>query len=692
MKTVRSAAVVLLIAALLLPLISACGREPEATLPPATEPPPAATDTPLPEPTALPTASPEPTLTPTTEPTPTPAASFRGAPCPFDLPAGQEEGETVECGFLTVPEDRSDPESPTIDLAVAIFHPGGEPEPDPIIYLEGGPGGSGLELIQYTFSTLFEPVLAAGRDLIVFDQRGVGFSEPALECPGMRELNLELLDEEIDGERVSDEDALAMIMDEALACREDLGEEAELEDYHTAASAADVEDLRLALGFDEVNLWGTSYGTWLALEVMRRYPEGIRSVVLDSVYPPDVDLLAETPTNAARSIDLLFEACEADEGCNSAYPDLRDVYVDTVERLNAEPASFEITNPLTGDSYDLLMTGDNLAALLFQFLYGTEIIPVLPRILVDASQGTYTDIARLMGSLLATGQAVSSGQQITVLCHDEIAFGSEERFEQAIAEHPELERAFQDSILGEVGVQLCAQWQVGQADDTLTEAVTSDLPTLVMSGEFDPVTPPAWGERVAATLANGHFFEYPGVGHGASAVAGCPQEMMLAFLEDPSAAPDDACIEAMEDWQFVVPGGEAAIELVPFESETFGIQGVVPEGWTEAQPGVYARGTSAVDAAVLLEQAAPATEAQMLDLLTQQLGLGTSPESTGQREANGLTWSLYAAEVQGLAIDFALAEGDGKTLLVLLQSSPEEREALYEAVFLPAVDALVPME
>ncbi len=460
MKTVRSAAVVLLIAALLLPLISACGREPEATLPPATEPPPAATDTPLPEPTALPeptplpTASPEPTPAPTTEPTPTPAASFRGAPCPFDLPAGQEEGETVECGFLTVPEDRSDPESPTIDLAVAIFHPGGEPEPDPIIYLEGGPGGSGLEMIQYTFGTLFEPVLAAGRDLIVFDQRGVGFSEPALECPGMRELNLELLDEEIDGERVSDEDALAMIMDEALACREDLGEEAELEDYHTAASAADVEDLRLALGFDEVNLWGTSYGTWLALEVMRRYPEGIRSVVLDSVYPPDVDLLAETPTNAARSIDLLFEACEADEGCNSAYPDLQDVYAGTVERLNAEPASFEITNPLTGDSYDLLMTGDNLAALLFQFLYGTEIIPALPRILVDASQGTYTDIARLMGPLLATGQAVSSGQQITVLCHDEIAFGSEERFEQAIAEHPELERAFQDSILGEVGVQL----------------------------------------------------------------------------------------------------------------------------------------------------------------------------------------------------------------------------------------------
>ena len=694
MKTLRSAGTVLLIAVVLLPILSACGSTATETLPPPAETPlPTATAQPGPtrEPTITPL--PEPTNTPTPEPTAVQRASFDGASCPFDLPPGLEEGETVDCGYLTVPESRADPESRTVRLAVAILHPSGNPEPDPVVYLEGGPGASALEMMKYTFGLLFEPLLSANRDIIIFDQRGVGFSEPALECPEMRQLGLELMDEEIDGKRVSEEEALILLKDAALACRQELSDVANLPAYETAASAADVEDLRLALGYDQVNLWGTSYGTWLALEVIRRYPEGIRSVVLDSVYPPDMDLLAETPMNAAHSVSLLFEACTADEACDRAFPDLRSVYSDTVERLNADPATFQITNPLTRQSYDVLMTGDNLTTFLFQFLYATDVIPSLPQILWDASQGTFVTIAQLMGSLLVTAEAVSSGQQITVLCHDEIAFGSEERFDAAIAEHPELERAFHDTILGEAGIQFCESWQVGQADATLTEAVTSDLPTLILSGEFDPVTPPAWGRHVASTLVRSYFFEFPGVGHGASAVAGCPQEMMVAFLADPAGAPDDACIEAMRAWQFDVPAEQVTIELVPFASDTFGIRGVVPKGWTEAaQPGVYARGGSAVDVVAVIEQAADMTQSGLLDLLTQQLGLGTAPASVGQREANGLTWSLYAVEVQGLSIDFALTESSGKTMVVLLQCYPNEHLALYEAVFLPVIDALVPIQ
>jgi pimeloyl-ACP methyl ester carboxylesterase len=678
MRTLRFAVNVLLVVVLVLPLVAACGPEPTPTQPPPTE-------------TVLPEPSPEPTPTSPPEPTPMPVASFEEALCPFDLPAGQAEGDTVDCGYLTVPEDRTDVQSPTIRLAVAIFHPADSPEPDPIVYLSGGPGGSALELIQYTFAQLFEPVLAAGRDLVVFDQRVVGLSEPALDCPGLRELGLELLDEEIDGKPVGEEEALVMVKDTALECRQDLAEVAELSSYHTEASAADVEALRLALGYDQVNLWGTSYGTWLALEVMRRYPKGIRSVVLDSVYPPDKDLLAETPTNAARSIDLLLDTCAADEACNAAFPDLKTVYVDSVERLNLEPARFQATNPLTRDTYDVVMTGDNLATFLFQFLYSASVIPSLPQILHDASQGNYAVIAQLMGSILAQAEAGSVGQQTSVLCHDEIAFGSTERFEAALADHPELKRAFSDSILGELGVQMCADWDVGQADLTLTQAVTSDLPTLIMSGEFDPITPPAWGKHVAQTLANGYFFEYPGVGHGASAEAGCPQEMLVAFLADPAVAPDDACIEGMKDWEFVVPAEQAELELVPFTSDVYGIQGVVPKGWEEtAQPGVYARGSSATDVVALIEQAAAMTASDLLSMLSQQLG--TVPSGAGQREANGLVWGLYTAEVQGLSIDLALAESAGKAMVVLMQCYPQERDALYDTLYLPVVDALVPVQ
>lgn len=666
MKSVRSAGVLLSLLILLLPALAACGAPPTATVPP---PPPA----------------PVPTR-------PAPVTGLEQGACPFDLPTGLVEGKTIECGYLVVPEDRSNANSPTIRLAVAILHPSTRSRSDPIIYLEGGPGGSALEFLYLTFSEQFQPLLAAGRDIILFDQRGVGRSEPALDCPELRQLGLELLDDEVDGRQVDTAEALNLMKSTALACRQDLAKVAELPAYHTAASAADVNDLREALGYDQVNLWGGSYGTWLALEAMRRYPEGIRSVVLDSVYPPQVDLLAEAPANAARSIDLLFEACAADQACNGAYPNLRTVYLDTVQRLNQERARFQVTNPLTGESYDATMTGDNLATLLFRFLYATSVIPSLPQILYDASQEDYATIAQLLGSLLAVGEVMSQGQQFSVLCHDEVPFSSPQEFEASLAEYPELERAFSDSVLGELGLQVCAGWQVGQAEETLAEAVTSDISTLILAGEFDPITPPAWGQLVAETLKNSHFFEYPGVGHGASASPGCPQQMMLAFLNDPASAPDDACVADMEDWRFVVPSALAVVEWVPFTNETMAIQGQEPDGWTESPIGAYSRGASGTDVAILLMQSMAGTALDLLDLLTEQLGLATVPEPVNQREANGLTWNLYATEVQGLDIDFALSEGDERGYIVLLQSSAKEHDTLYDSVYLPAIDALTPMQ
>ena len=129
---------------------------------------------------------------------------FEEAPCPFELPSDQVEGETVECGYLTVPEDRSDPESREIRLAIAIFrHPDGNPQPDPIIYLEGGPAGSPLEIRVPNFTASFGSMFAANRDIIVFDQRGVGYSQPALDCPDFTPRYLDLLDFEVNGDRLT---------------------------------------------------------------------------------------------------------------------------------------------------------------------------------------------------------------------------------------------------------------------------------------------------------------------------------------------------------------------------------------------------------------------------------------------------------------------------------------------------------
>jgi hypothetical protein len=224
------------------------------------------------------------------------------------------------------------------------------------------------------------------------------------------------------------------------------------------------------------------------------------------------------------------------------------------------------------------------------------------------------------------------------------------------------------------------------------EPVRSGIPTLVLAGEYDPITPPAWGQQVMDSLENSYFVQFPGQGHGPGLQNGCAQRVILEFFDDPTTQPEAACVADMSAPAFSVTEEPSAdITLEPFTNDTFGISGVVPAGWDEAAPGVYRRGESALDPVALIQQAAPGTDAQtLLTTLQSQLRLEAMPDSAGTRAGNGLTWMLYELEIQGIAVDVALAEGDGTSYLVLMQYPADEREALYASVFLPAVDALIP--
>jgi pimeloyl-ACP methyl ester carboxylesterase len=478
---------------------------------------------------------------------------FEKSACPFTPPPDQVDGRTVECGTLLVPEDRTDPDSRTIRLAVAIFHPAkGAIEHDPVIHLVGGPGASALELIYLSFKQGYAPMLATHRDLILFDQRGVGFSEPALDCTDARELGLELLDNEIGGRQLGDDETKALFDDAYRACAQELAGKADLSDYNTLASAADVNDLRIALGYEQVNLWGGSYGTRLALGVMRDYPEGIRSAVLDSVYPPDVDMYLETPANLDRSLTLVFDSCAAEPLCNAAYPNLRQVFFSTLATLNEKPVSMVVTNPLNGKSYDMLFSGDAFFGLIFQLLYQTEALPLIPMLIYDANQGELELAGRIYGSLLSLGSISSRGMTFSVQCNEETSFSTLEQYEDELLNYPDLAPYLQDSILGNFGYRVCIFWDAGQADARENGPVTSDIPTLILQGEFDPITPPVWGQHAAETLSNSYYHLYPGVGHGAG-VTECAREMMIAFILDPGQDPDGSCIENMSELKFIIP-------------------------------------------------------------------------------------------------------------------------------------------
>lgn len=327
---------------------------------------------------------------------------FESAVCPFDVP----EDEQVACGYLIVPEDRANPQGSQLRLAVAIISAtSGNALPDPIIYLEGGPGGSAV----YGIDSWYGARLNENRDLILIDQRGTGYSEPGLFCyPNVPE----------------DADETTYIR----ACRADLEADGiNLAMYTSATNAADIADLRVALGYAEVNLYGISYGTRLAMTVMRDHPQGIRSVVLDSPYPPEVDAYVEDARNFYTRMEVLFSDCAADAECSAAYPDLRTTFYDTVESANRRPIEIDY-----GDGFPELYSGDDIIGTFYELLYDTSVLAYLPALIDDFANGRPDTLAYIYGG--EEDESVYDEPQISADDYEEL---SEEELDAILMEYLE---------------------------------------------------------------------------------------------------------------------------------------------------------------------------------------------------------------------------------------------------------------
>lgn len=443
--------------------------------------------------------------------------------CPY---TGYEE--VMTCGYLRVPQDRANPDALTLELAVAVLHSSAqEPALDPILYLEGGPGDSALIDPDYWLDL---PLLQE-RDLILFDQRGTGYSWPNLSCP------------EEDAADSEDESAQ---MAAVAACRDRLLEMGvDLSAYHSAASAADIEDLRRVLDIEQWNLIGISYGTRLALTVMRDFPAGVRSVVLDSVYPPNVDAPGTEAVNSADAILALLIGCEEDGPCAQAFPDLTDRFFALLDAWADEPAEVDA---------DLFMTDQDLLNLLVDLLYDTEAIPALPLLIYNASEGDYDLLLEWYGEEESGAARRNTPQQgeedlpedsqgmfYSVECHERAVFSTPE---QAAQKAKDLDPALAIPLLEQTQTffETCDLWQAGAAPALENQAVVSSIPTLLLAGAYDPVTPPAWARLAGETLANSYYVELPRAGHALLAVNPCMTGMVNAFITAPQSAPDTGCV------------------------------------------------------------------------------------------------------------------------------------------------------
>ncbi len=604
---------------------------------------------------------------------------FEPAACLFGLPDGYE----VECGFLVVPEDRADPASPEIRVAVAVFHSNNpEKAPDPLLYLEGGPGGSALKATAPAFGRVLAPY-ARYRDVIVLDQRGVGFSQPALDCPEFYDYLLASLA----GDLSVAEDA-AQIETAVAACHDRLvASGASLTAYNSAASAADLADLAAALGYEQVNLLGSSYGTRLALTTMRDHPALVRSAVLAGVFPPQVSLNADTPANVARALDALFAACAADTACAAAYPDLEARFYELGARLNAEPVTITVPDPATQTPLAALINGDELYGAVFRMLYSTDLLPLLPQGIAAAADGDYGALASYLLLNLLSETLISRGMFLSVQCYEDAAFDPPDALATSSAAYPRLESFLRRG--GDLGALCPRAWAVGAADPVENEPISSDVPTLLISGEYDPVTPPAWGALAAATLPNSTHVVIPNASHDAF-TTDCGAALALAFVNDPSAALDTACAENQPGIVFALPGGLvdlSGVTLTPYSDPDGLFTALAPAGWTEMQAGVYARGATPVDQMALILAPLPLPLADFLQATAAQLGLEAPPAAVTQ-DINGLTWSLFEVDLFGFPTLVAAAERGGMTYTVqLVANSAAERDAARAAILLPVLDA-----
>jgi pimeloyl-ACP methyl ester carboxylesterase len=396
----------------------------------------------------------------------------------------------AECGTLTVYEDRATQSGQQINLHIAVLKARSRtPAPDPLFFLTGGPGQAATESylqLSYAFAEI-----SRDRDIVLVDQRGTGQSNP-LTCP------------------VTDSDEI--LTGEALkewirACRDQLAGNPRY--YTTSLAMDDLDDVRRALGYDQINLYGVSYGTRAALTYLRQYPQYVRTVLLDGVVPSDEALGPKVAPAAQRALDMLFARCESDEACHAAFPDLRAEFESLAAQRAEKPVTVTLAHPVTGESTEVTLAHDSFVTTIRLLTYAPETVSLLPLLIHTAYAAA--DFSLLAAqTLLVTDSlesSISEGMGYSVLCSEDEPFFTEAQAEAAGA----------GTYLGDMQTEqlrvICAEWGRGDVPADFKKPVRSDVPVLLLSGEADPVTPPENGAHAAETLTNSLHLIAPGQGH-----------------------------------------------------------------------------------------------------------------------------------------------------------------------------------
>jgi pimeloyl-ACP methyl ester carboxylesterase len=475
---------------------------------------------------------------------------FEPATCPKIQ--GVEWLANADCRYLIVPEDRSRPNGRTIQLMVARHRAqSSKKRPDPVLYLEGGPG----DIAPLEVNGIIKANFIRDRDIWVVSQRGTWSSKPALICAANNDFARELL-----GLRFYSEATKRAHWAATEACRRELiATGANLNAYNSSESAADLADLRKVLGIAEWNVFGNSYGTYMAQTLMRDHPEGIRSVVLDSVLPTSYSIPVNW-WNARYGFDNLFKACAAQPACNAAHPHLEQTFTGLVNKLEAKPLTPTISDPNTGKNITVMIDGGALIDWLRNQTYSVPALQAAPDTIAGLAAGRRDSIEAIAKDRAGRAPpyhpgapALSDGLAVGTTCREDYLGTPQELATAGREAFPDYPASItREGIGGWAYVQEDCRdvWKLPLAPKSMHEPVASDIPTLLISGTFDTLTSLAGAKAAAAHLSHATIISIPGVGHTASLSSLCAQAVIVSFYAAPDRAPDTSCVGALKPANF----------------------------------------------------------------------------------------------------------------------------------------------
>ncbi|HYL27286.1 MAG TPA: alpha/beta fold hydrolase, partial [Candidatus Nitrosotalea sp.] len=476
----------------------------------------------------------------------------RFEPAPCAKIQGVEWLVHASCGYLVVPEDRSNPNAPTIRLMVAKYSAqSAQKHPDPILYLEGGPG----DIAPLEIEGLIKANFIHDRDIWVVSQRGTWSSQPALICAANNDFARKLL-----GLRFYSEETKRAHLAASQACRRELTSlSGDLAAYNSSESVADLADLRKVLGISKWNVYGNSFGTYTAQTLMREYPEGIRSVVLDSVLPVSYSIPVNW-SNTRYGFESIFRACAAQPACNAAYPYLERTFTRLVNKLEAEPLTPVIRDPNTGKNMTVVLDGGALVDWLRNQTYTIPSLQAAPDTIVGLAAGRRASIEAIAKDRAGRAPpyhpgavALGDGLAVGTTCREDYLGTPQELAAAGREAFPDYPASItREGIGGWAYVQEDCRdvWKFALAPKSMHEPVASNIPTLLISGTFDTLTSLAGAKAAAARLSRATIISIPGVGHTVSPWSPCAQKIIVAFYADPNGAPDTSCVGTLKPSKF----------------------------------------------------------------------------------------------------------------------------------------------